>query len=191
MIYRSKAPLRLGLGGGGSDVYPYSDIYGGAVLNATIDQYAHCTIEETSTDSIVIHAADLNIKKEYKADLKLPDDGSLDLQKGIYNHLIRRFGITKPLSFRLTTYCDVPPGSGLGSSSTLVVAILKSFTECLNLSLGDYDLAHLAYNIERIDLGLAGGPGVRCSQSWSPDPGFWPRWARLFPAIYFFPNTER
>ena len=157
MIYRSKAPLRLGLGGGGSDVYPYSDIYGGAVLNATIDQYAHCTIEETSTDSIVIHAADLNIKKEYKADLKLPDDGSLDLQKGIYNHLIRRFGITKPLSFRLTTYCDVPPGSGLGSSSTLVVAILKSFTECLNLSLGDYDLAHLAYNIERIDLGLAGG----------------------------------
>jgi D-glycero-alpha-D-manno-heptose-7-phosphate kinase len=157
MIYRSKAPLRLGLGGGGSDVYPYSDIYGGAVLNATIDQYAHCTIEETTTDSIAIHAADLNIIKEYPTGLILPDDERLNLHNGIYNHMVRRFGIKKPFSFRLTTYCDVPPGSGLGSSSTLVVAILKAFTECLNLSLGDYDLAHLAYNIERIDLGLAGG----------------------------------
>jgi D-glycero-alpha-D-manno-heptose-7-phosphate kinase len=157
MLYRSKAPLRLGLGGGGSDVFPYSDIYGGAVLNATIDQYAYCTIKETSSGSIVLHAADLNLTKEYPLNLTLPLDGNLDLHKGIYNHLVRKFGITRPPSFSLTTYCDVPPGSGLGSSSTLVVAILKAFAEWLNLPLGDYDLAHMAYEIERIDLKLRGG----------------------------------
>jgi D-glycero-alpha-D-manno-heptose-7-phosphate kinase len=126
-------------------------------LNATIDQYAHCTIEETSSDSIVIHAADLNLKKRYPSLLNLPVDGHLDLHKGVYNRIIKEFGIKKPLSFRLTTWCDVPPGSGLGSSSTMVVAILKAFTEWLNLPLGDYDMAYLAYQIERIDLGFSGG----------------------------------
>jgi D-glycero-alpha-D-manno-heptose-7-phosphate kinase len=157
MIYRSKAPLRLGLGGGGSDVSPYSDIYGGAVLNATIDKYAFCTIEETDSGSIVLHASDLNLKKRYPSALNLPVDGNLDLHKGVYNRIVRNFGITKPLSFKLTTFCDAPPGSGLGSSSTMVVAILKAFTEWLNLPLGDYDMAHLAYQIERIDLGFSGG----------------------------------
>jgi D-glycero-alpha-D-manno-heptose-7-phosphate kinase len=157
MLFRSKAPLRLGLGGGGSDVSPYSDIYSGAVLNATIDQYAHCTIEETSSDTIVIYAADLNLKESFQAALSLPVNGNLDLHKGVYNRVIREFGITKALSFTLTTYCDAPPGSGLGSSSTMVVAILRAFTEWLNLPLGDYDMAYLAYQIERIDLGLCGG----------------------------------
>jgi D-glycero-alpha-D-manno-heptose-7-phosphate kinase len=157
MIYRSKAPLRLGLGGGGSDVSPYSDLYGGAVLNATIDQYAYCTIEETKTDSIVMHAADLDLKKRYPSLPSLPIDGHLDLHKGVYNRVIKEFGIKKPLSFNLTTYCDAPPGSGLGSSSTMVVAVLKAFTEWLNLPLGDYDMAYLAYQIERIDLEFSGG----------------------------------
>jgi D-glycero-alpha-D-manno-heptose-7-phosphate kinase len=157
MIYRSKAPLRLGLAGGGSDVSPYSEIYGGAVLNATIDQYAYCTIEETSSKSIVIHAADLNSKVKYPSVLNLPIDGHLDLHKGVYNRIVQKFGIRKPLSFVLTTYCDAPPGSGLGSSSTMVVAVLKAFTEWLNLPLGDYDMAYLAYQIERIDLGFSGG----------------------------------
>lgn len=157
MIYRSKAPLRLGLAGGGSDVSPYSEIYGGAVLNATIDQYAYCTIEETSSNSIVINAADLNSKVKYPSVLNLPIDGHLDLHKGVYNRIVQKFGIKKPLSFVLTTYCDAPPGCGLGSSSTMVVAILKAFTEWLNFPLGDYDMAYLAYQIERIDLGFSGG----------------------------------
>ena len=157
MIFRSKAPLRLGLAGGGSDVSPYSEIYGGAVLNATIDQYAFCTIEETNTAAVVLNAADLNILKSYPSALNLPVDGNLDLHKGVYNRIVKNFGITGPLSFRMTTWCEVPPGSGLGTSSTMVVAIIKAFTEWLNLPLGDYDTAFLAYQIERIDLGLSGG----------------------------------
>jgi len=157
MIYRSKAPLRLGLAGGGTDVSPYSDLYGGAVLNATIDQYAYCTLEETSSGMIEINAVDLDIKKKYPSSPDLPIDGHLDLHKGVYNRIIRDFAITKPLSFRMTTWCDVPPGSGLGTSSTMAVAVLKAFTEWLNLPLGDYDMAHLAYQIERIDIGFGGG----------------------------------
>jgi D-glycero-alpha-D-manno-heptose-7-phosphate kinase len=157
MIYRSKAPLRLGLAGGGTDVSPYSDIYNGAVLNATIDQYAYCTIEETYNDTITLIASDLDLKKRYPSLLNLPLDGHLDLHKGVYNRIVKNYGITKPLSFKITTYCDAPPGSGLGSSSTMVVAILKAFTEWLNLPLGDYDMAYLAYQIERVDLGLSGG----------------------------------
>jgi D-glycero-alpha-D-manno-heptose-7-phosphate kinase len=157
MIYRSKAPLRLGLAGGGTDVSPYSDIYSGAVLNATIDQYAYCTIEETNNDTITLIASDIDLKKRYSSSLNLPLDGHLDLHKGVYNRIVQNYGITKPLSFKITTYCDAPPGSGLGSSSTMVVAILKAFTEWLNLPLGDYDMAYLAYQIERVDLGLRGG----------------------------------
>lgn len=157
MIFRSKAPLRLGLAGGGTDVSPYSDLYGGAVLNATIDQYAYCTIEETGSGSIVMQASDLGHKKRYQSRKELPIDGMLDLQKGVYNRIIKDFRITKPLSFTLTTWCDAPPGSGLGSSSTMVVAILKAFAEWLGLPLGDYDMASLAYQIERNDLGLRGG----------------------------------
>ena len=157
MIIRSKAPLRLGLAGGGTDVSPYSEIYGGAVLNATIDQYAYCTIEETDNGYIVLQASDIDQRVRCKTAPELTVDGNLDLHKGVYNRIVKQFRIKKPLSFRLTTSCDVPPRSGLGTSSTMVVAILKAFTEWLNLPLGDYDMARLAYEIERIDLGLSGG----------------------------------
>ncbi|HEY2583186.1 MAG TPA: hypothetical protein VGI43_15345 [Mucilaginibacter sp.] len=157
MIIRSKAPLRLGLAGGGSDVSPYSDMYGGLILNATINLFAYCTIKECDNGEIRINAPDINTSVNYKAKLELPFDGKLDLHKGVYNRLVRDFKISAPLSFELTTYSDAPPGSGLGSSSTMVVAIVKAFTEWLSLPLGEYEIAHLAYEIERIDLGLSGG----------------------------------
>ena len=156
MIVRSKAPLRLGLAGGGTDVSPYSDLHGGVILNATINLFAYCTIEETSTDIISITATDINQHFEYPVNVKLPINGNLDLHKGVYNRVIKDFGI-KPLSFSISTYSDAPPGSGLGSSSTMVVAILKAFVEWLNLPLGEYEIARLAYEIERVDLGLSGG----------------------------------
>ncbi|MFZ4456094.1 MAG: dehydrogenase [Bacteroidales bacterium] len=156
MIIRSKAPLRLGLAGGGSDVSPYSDVYGGLILNATINQYAYCTIEERTDSIISLNAPDIAISKEYQSSLLLPIDGTLDLHKGVYNRIVRDYQL-QPLSFSITTYSDAPPGSGLGSSSTMVVAILKAFVEWLNLPLGEYDIAHLAYDIERKDLKLSGG----------------------------------
>lgn len=156
MIVRSKAPLRLGLAGGGSDVSPYSDLYGGLILNATISLYAYCTIEETTDNKICFQATDLQEAVICNSNRELLVDGTLDLHKGVYNRVIRDFGL-KPLSFKMTTYSDAPAGSGLGSSSTMVVAILKAFVEWLNLPLGEYEIAHLAYEIEREDLQLSGG----------------------------------
>ena len=156
MIFRSKAPLRLGLAGGGTDVAPYSEIYGGSILNATISMYAYASIEPRKDGRIVLHSIDRKERYTLKSAKRLTIDGKLDLQKGIYNRVVRDF-TKKPLSFTLSTYVDAPAGSGLGTSSTLVVAILGAFMEWLNLPLGDYDLAHLAYEIELIDLKMAGG----------------------------------
>lgn len=156
MIIRSKAPLRLGLAGGGTDVSPYSETYGGLILNATINLYAYCTIEELTNDTIELVATDLNTNLIFKSMSSLPIDGDLDLHKGVYNRVVKDFGF-KPMSFRITTFSDAPAGSGLGSSSTMVVAILKAFVEWLNLPLGDYEIARLSYEIERKDLKLSGG----------------------------------
>jgi D-glycero-alpha-D-manno-heptose-7-phosphate kinase len=156
MIIRSKAPLRLGLAGGGTDVAPYSDLYGGATLNATINKYAHATIIPKNNGKIVLKSIDKD--KYFESELvdSLHIDGDLNLLKGIYNRIVRDFSHA-PLSFELSTYVDAPMGSGLGTSSTLVVAVLGAFAEWLKLPLGEYDLARLAYEIERIDLNMAGG----------------------------------
>jgi D-glycero-alpha-D-manno-heptose-7-phosphate kinase len=156
MIVRSKAPLRLGLAGGGSDVSPYSDLYGGLILNATINLYAYCTIEETNNGKIEIVAADIEERLIYDVSKSLPLDGHLDLHKGVYNRLVRDYQLDA-LSYRITTFSDAPPGSGLGSSSTMVVAIVKAFVEWLNLPMGEYEIARIAYEVERIDLSLSGG----------------------------------
>ncbi len=156
MIIRSKAPLRLGLAGGGSDVSPYSDIYGGLILNATINLYAYCTIEETEDGKITINAFDANCCKSYPQTGHLEIDGNAILIKGVYNRIIKDFEI-EPKPFKITTYNDAPAGSGLGTSSTMVVCILKAFVEWCSLPLGDYEIARLAYEIERKDLQLSGG----------------------------------
>lgn len=156
MTIRSKAPLRLGLAGGGSDVSPYSDIYGGLVLNATINLYAYCIIEEASDGQIRICSYDDNCELIYPVGPELPVSEGAPLVKGVYNRVVRDFGIT-PRACCITTWNDAPAGSGLGTSSTMVVCVLKAFAEWLSLPLGDYEMAHLAYEIERKDLGLSGG----------------------------------
>jgi D-glycero-alpha-D-manno-heptose-7-phosphate kinase len=156
MIIRSKAPLRLGLAGGGSDVSPYSDIYGGLVLNATINLYAYSTIRETADGLIRINSYDCGCELEYPVSGELPVDGQADLVKGVYNRVVRDFHIA-PRAFSITTWNDAPAGSGLGTSSTMVVCILKAFVEWYGLPMGDYEIARLAYEIERKDLALSGG----------------------------------
>jgi D-glycero-alpha-D-manno-heptose-7-phosphate kinase len=156
MIYRSKAPLRIGLAGGGTDVSPYSDEYGGAILNATISLYAHASIELTEDAVITFEAKDRNETEVYPHQTSLPINGTLDLLKGVYNRIQKDYDMPQK-GFRLSTFVDAPAGSGLGTSSTLVVAVLGAFAEMLRLPLGEYDLARYAFDIERNDLGLAGG----------------------------------
>lgn len=155
-MFRSKAPLRIGLAGGGTDVSPYCDMFGGAVLNAAISLYAHASIELTNDNKITIEAVDRRECIVYDVTDELTIDGHLDLAKGAYNHIIKKYGKI-PSGFKLTTSVDAPAGSGLGSSSTLMVAIVGAFAEWLKLPLGEYDIAHMAYVIEREELAMAGG----------------------------------
>jgi len=144
------------MAGGGTDVSPYSDLYGGAILNASISLFAYATIEPIEENAIVLVALDRKEEERYEWADQLPITGKLDLLKGVYNRIQKDYAL--PLSgFRLSTFVDAPAGSGLGTSSTLVVAIIGAFAEMLRLPLGEYDIAHYAYEIERNDLQLAGG----------------------------------
>lgn len=156
-IIRSRAPLRLGLAGGGTDVSPFSDDHGGFVLNATIDLYAQAILEPRANGMVEFCAEDREERALLDAQAILPNTDPLRLHRGIYNRIVKDFNGGRPLSFKLTTYADAPAGSGLGTSSTMVVCIIQAFSEWLRLGLGEYEIAHLAYEIERIDLGLSGG----------------------------------
>lgn len=156
MIYRSKAPLRIGLAGGGTDVSPYSDEFGGAILNATLSLHAHASIEIIDEPRIILNSVDKKESQVFDWSDQLPINGELDLLKGVYNRIQKDHPFTRK-GIKLSTFVDAPAGSGLGTSSTLVVAIIGAFAEMLKLPLGEYDMAHYAYEIERSDLGFAGG----------------------------------
>lgn len=156
MIIRSKAPLRLGLAGGGTDVSPYSDLYGGAILNTTISLYAYTTIEPINEEHIFFTSPDAKLEETHPCETFLEPTGYFCLAKAVYNRIVKDY-THKPLSFKITCHVDAPVGGGLGTSSTLVVSILGAFVEWLKLPLGEYDMARLAYEIERIDLGFSGG----------------------------------
>jgi len=155
-MVRCKAPLRIGLAGGGTDVSPYTDQFGGAILNATVSLFAYAFLKLRTDQNVILKAMDRQEEVKVEVSSYLTLDGKLDLAKGVFNRLVKDFNIPVK-GFELTTYVDAPPGSGLGSSSTLVVAILGAFVEAFKLPLGEYDIAHLAYSIEREDLGMAGG----------------------------------
>ncbi len=154
---RAKAPLRLGLAGGGTDVSPYSDTFGGCVLNASIDMFAHTTIETRDDWRVEFNATDLEARFDGPAQPRFDLDGELRLHKAIYNRVVRDYNKGAPLGLTVTTHSDAPPGSGLGTSSTMVVSILTAYQELLRLPLGEYDVARLAFDIERNDCSLAGG----------------------------------
>ena len=155
-IIRSQTPLRLGLAGGGTDINLYCDKYTGYVLNATISLYIHCTLIPRDDNTIIFDSPDTNSYAKYDSKSHLENDGNLEIFKAVYNRIVKDF-THKPLSFSLHTYSDVPSGSGLGGSSTLVVGIIKAFTEWLNIPLGEYDIAIIDNEIESEDLGIVGG----------------------------------
>lgn len=157
MIIRSRAPLRLGLAGGGTDVSPFCDVNGGYVLNATIDRYAYAVIKTLNEPIIRFLATDQKQVSEELLAPRLALNGQLNLHRAVYNAIINNYNNGKPIGLELSTFCDAPVGSGLGSSSTLVVVMIRAFAELLNLPLDDYTIANLAYNIERVDCKLQGG----------------------------------
>jgi D-glycero-alpha-D-manno-heptose-7-phosphate kinase len=154
---RARAPLRLGLAGGGTDLSPYCDEHGGAVLNATIDRFAYAHVYPNDSGEVVFRARDVDEEEKVRPDLDLQIRAGLMLHRAVYAHVMRRHFGGEAIPLTVSTTIDVPAGSGLGASSALVVALVEAFRSALQLPLGEYDVARLAYEIERIDLGLAGG----------------------------------
>lgn len=150
LVVRSRAPLRLGLAGGGTDVSPFCDRFGGLVLNATIDRYCYATLQQRTDGTVEFLSSDQDVRST------IDDAPYLPLHLAVYRRMCNEFDLGEP-SLTLTTMAEAPPGSGLGSSSTLVVAAVEVFREFFSLPLGEYDIARLAYQIERIDCGLSGG----------------------------------
>ncbi|MGB9880035.1 MAG: GHMP kinase, partial [Anaerolineae bacterium] len=149
MIIRSKAPLRISFAGGGTDVEPYLSERGGAVLSTTIDKYAYGSLRLRSDQQITVTSLDYDVVARYKLDEPLIYDGNLDLVKAV----IRRLNREKAAhGLDLFLHTDAPPGSGLGSSSAVVVALIGLFKHWLHLPLTHYEIADLAYGIERVDL---------------------------------------
>lgn len=157
MIIRSRAPLRLGLAGGGTDISAYHDIYGGYVLNGTIDRYAYTTIKLSTDADTHFYALDLQKQKQINLDQDIVRDGVLDLHTELYKVVMREYNNGEFLPIIVSTFCESEPGSGLGSSSTLVVCMIQAYVELLNLPLDFYAIAHLAYRVERINCGFQGG----------------------------------
>jgi D-glycero-alpha-D-manno-heptose-7-phosphate kinase len=166
-IYRSRAPLRISFAGGGTDVSPYADERGGLVLNATIDKYAYATLQETVNPQITIESLDYQMIQKFDLDQPLVYDGKLDLVKAAIRRLSGKeeahagepgqAHALQKRGFELLLHTDAPPGSGLGSSSALVVAIIGVFCQWLHLPLTTPEIAAMAYQIERVDLGIKGG----------------------------------
>jgi D-glycero-alpha-D-manno-heptose-7-phosphate kinase len=154
---RARAPLRLGLGGGGTDTSPYAETYGGVVINATVDLYANVTLAPSVSGEVELHLDDRELSWKGPASVPLPLGGELNLLKGVYNRMCGEFNGGRGIALTVNVHADVPPGSGLGTSSAMVVALVQAFNELFQARLSPYDVARLAYEIERIDLKLNGG----------------------------------
>jgi D-glycero-alpha-D-manno-heptose-7-phosphate kinase len=149
--FRARAPLRLSFCGGGTDVSPYPEEHGGMVLSATINQYAYASLRPRRDSKLTIASLDYDVVAKYDHPRRMRLDGNLDLIKAAVRALKVRRGAD------LWVHSDAPPGSGLGSSSTMVVALIGVLSKWLERALSGYEIAELAYRIERVDLGLAGG----------------------------------
>jgi D-glycero-alpha-D-manno-heptose-7-phosphate kinase len=154
MIIRSKAPLRISFAGGGTDVEPFLSDRGGMVLSTTIDKYAYGSLSFRKDRQIEVTSLDYDVIDRYNLDEELGNDGKLNLVKAVLRRL-NSGNRNQGLNFFL--HSDAPPGTGLGSSSTMVVALIGLFKHWLHLQLNNYEIADLAFQIERQDLGIKGG----------------------------------
>lgn len=153
MLIRARAPLRISFAGGGTDVPPFPEREGGLVLNATINRYAYGTLRARQDGAITIHSFDYGSSVQLAVDEAPVFDGKLDLAKAA----IARFTGGAAGGFDLLLHSNAPPGSGLGASSALMVAMIGVLTEFRSVPVTDYELAELAHTIEREELGIRGG----------------------------------
>jgi D-glycero-alpha-D-manno-heptose-7-phosphate kinase len=152
-LLRARAPLRVSFAGGGTDVPPYPEENGGLVLSATITRYAYGTLRTREDRQIGIQSLDLDAVANFALDETRPDGDRLDLIKAA----IHKIAADSPQGFDLFLHSAAPPGSGLGSSSAVVVTLVGLLADHMRMSLTDYEKARLAYTVERVDLGLKGG----------------------------------
>jgi D-glycero-alpha-D-manno-heptose-7-phosphate kinase len=153
-LFRAKAPLRVSFAGGGTDVPPFPEREGGLVLSATINRYAHGTLRPRTDGRIKVESLDLGMALDYGADEAVDYDGRLDLVKAAIRRVAQ---LDEPRGIDLFLHTAAPPGSGLGASSALIVTLTGLLRDYHKLSLTDYEISHLAWQVEREDLGLRGG----------------------------------
>jgi D-glycero-alpha-D-manno-heptose-7-phosphate kinase len=150
---RARAPLRISFAGGGTDVPPFPTEEGGSVLSATIDRFAYGSLNPREDGRVTIESVDFKTSADMSLGEEILCDGHLDLIKAA----VRRFGRENTSGYDLVLRSSAPPGSGLGASSTMMVALTGLLARHYGIDLNDYDTAHLAHEIEREDLGIAGG----------------------------------
>lgn len=153
MIFRAKTPLRVSFAGGGTDVPPFPAQEGGLVLSATINRYAYGSLSPRSDRNITVESVDFGLSVNYGVDDDLMFDGKLDLVKAA----IRKLGRDQDHGFDLFLHTNAPPGSGLGSSSAVMVTLIGLLKDWHRLPLTDYEIAQMAFTVERSDLGIKGG----------------------------------
>jgi D-glycero-alpha-D-manno-heptose-7-phosphate kinase len=136
---------------------PYAAERGGMVLNATIDRYAYASLTCDGRQDLAVRSLDYDLSTQFDLEQPLVYDGQLDLVKSAIKWMNREAGITPTGCGELQLNTDAPPGSGLGSSSAVVVAMLNAFSAWRGIPLTVYELARLAYELEREDLGIKGG----------------------------------
>lgn len=149
-VIRAKAPLRVSFAGGGTDVPPFPAREGGLVLSATVNRYAYGALRPRADAQITVESVDFGMTMNYGTDDELAFDGKLDLVKAA----IRKLGRG---GYDLFLHSNAPPGSGLGSSSAVMVALIGLLREYHREPLTDYETAQLAFELERVDLGIKGG----------------------------------
>jgi len=155
MVIRSRAPLRISFAGGGTDVWPYYEHKSGAVLSATINRHAFASLEPREDNLVNVNSIDYDVSVTFDLDNPLVLDGQLNLAKGVVRHFRRAGLLVRGADIYL--HNDAPPGSGLGSSSALTVALIQALAEYVRIPMGPYEIAETAYQIERVDVGIKGG----------------------------------
>ena len=151
MVIRGRAPLRVSFGGGGTDVAPFCVEQGGAIIGSTINKYAYCSIVPREDDQIIVHSLDFDMTVKYNAKENFVYDGRLDLVTAA----LKAMDINQGCEVYLQ--CDAPAGSGLGTSSTVMVSLLTAMARWKGVEMDAYRLADLAYQVEREDLKIDGG----------------------------------